>query len=193
MSQTTRRASPLSPDERRAMILDAAIPLLSRCGSEVTTKQIADAAGVAEGTLFRVFPDKATLLQAALEQFLAPGKLSDELANIDLVAPVEVRCREVLIAIRDRMSGVFGMLAATGSEPPHGQLHDHEALLVSVARVIEGHDHPLRIEPLRAAALLRSLAFSLAIQDAHSHSSTDIDDLLDLYLNGALAPQPLKG
>lgn len=175
------------------MILDAAIPLLSRYGSEVTTKQIATAAHVAEGTIFRVFPDKATLIQSALERFLAPGALDAALVDIDLTAPIEVRCLEVLVAIRDRMTGIFGMLAAVGSGPPHAGTHDHDALLAAVARVIDGHGDPLRIESLRAAAVLRALAFSAAIQDVHATTPTDLEELLDVFLHGALAPKSQKG
>jgi len=54
------RAAPLSPDARRASIIAATLPVLRMRGREVTMSQIALAAGVSEGTLFRVFPDKKT-------------------------------------------------------------------------------------------------------------------------------------
>ena len=60
----------MTPDERRAAVLDAAIPLLMENGIGVTTRQIADAAGVAEGTLFRVFDDKRALLVSAVGRAL---------------------------------------------------------------------------------------------------------------------------
>src|SRR5215207_2360128 len=63
----------MSPDERRKAILDALIPLLVERGGDVTTKEIAQAAGIAEGTIFRVFPDKATLLFAAAEEAINPA------------------------------------------------------------------------------------------------------------------------
>src|SRR5215207_6406848 len=71
----------MSPDERRKAILDALIPLLLERGGDVTTKEIAQAAGIAEGTIFRVFPDKATLLFAAAEEAinLAAGRVLDRM------------------------------------------------------------------------------------------------------------------
>ena len=61
----TPRATPLAPEDRRTAILAAVIPLLVEKGGDVSTKEIAQAAGIAEGTIFRVFADKATLLVAA--------------------------------------------------------------------------------------------------------------------------------
>nr|WP_284286883.1 helix-turn-helix domain-containing protein [Angustibacter aerolatus] len=52
------RATPLSPDERRRHLVDATLPLLVQHGRAVSTRQIARAAGVAEGTIFRVFDSK---------------------------------------------------------------------------------------------------------------------------------------
>jgi len=40
------------------MIVDAVIPLLLEYGRDITTKQIAESAGIAEGTLFRAFETK---------------------------------------------------------------------------------------------------------------------------------------
>ena len=56
-----RRVAPLAPDDRRAALIEATLPLLREHGTAVSTRQIADAAGVAEGTIFRVFPDKNSL------------------------------------------------------------------------------------------------------------------------------------
>jgi len=52
---TRRRVAPLAPDDRRAALIEATIPLLIEHGTAVSTRQIAQAAGVAEGTIFRVF------------------------------------------------------------------------------------------------------------------------------------------
>ena len=54
----SKRAAALPPDERRSMIVAATLPLLLEHGDRVTTRQIAEAAGIAEGTIFRAFADK---------------------------------------------------------------------------------------------------------------------------------------
>ena len=61
-----RRVAPLAPDDRRAALIDATLPLLCEHGMAVSTRQIADAAGVAEGTIFRAFPDKTSLIVATV-------------------------------------------------------------------------------------------------------------------------------
>ncbi|MBN9326134.1 MAG: TetR family transcriptional regulator, partial [Cellulomonas sp.] len=45
----------MPPDERRRAILRAVLPVVRERGADVTTRELAEAAGVAEGTLFRVF------------------------------------------------------------------------------------------------------------------------------------------
>src|SRR5690348_18446345 len=67
------RATAMSADERRKAIVDAVIPLLVEKGSEVSTREIAEAAGIAEGTIFRVFPDKRSLMLAAAEEVINPA------------------------------------------------------------------------------------------------------------------------
>ena len=57
----------MSVEGRRASIIAAARPLLVEFGAAVTTKQVAEAAGIAEGTIFRAFADKDTLLRAVFE------------------------------------------------------------------------------------------------------------------------------
>ncbi|MCW3844297.1 TetR/AcrR family transcriptional regulator, partial [Micromonospora yasonensis] len=57
-----RRAPGMSPDQRRAMIVRAALPLLATYGAGLTTAQVARAAGIGEATVFRAFADKDALL-----------------------------------------------------------------------------------------------------------------------------------
>jgi AcrR family transcriptional regulator len=85
----TQRAKPLPVEDRREAIVDVVVPLLLEFGSEVTTKQIAERAGVAEGTLFRAFPDKESIIRAAVERFMDPLPLRTMLRSIDSDLPLE--------------------------------------------------------------------------------------------------------
>lgn len=71
--QTTRRRAPgMSPEQRREMIIQTAFPLIAEYGAAVTTAKIARAAGIGEGTIFRVFANKDELLHACMAEALSP-------------------------------------------------------------------------------------------------------------------------
>ena len=57
MAVKPARAKALSVEDRQAMLIDAVTPLLLEHGQAVTTRQIADCAGIAEGTIFRIQPE----------------------------------------------------------------------------------------------------------------------------------------
>ena len=78
------RAQPRTADERRREIIAATVPLLEAEGLSVSTRQIADAAGIAEGTIFRVFSTKAELLGAVIESYM---DASDLVAQIEEISP----------------------------------------------------------------------------------------------------------
>jgi AcrR family transcriptional regulator len=116
----------MSRDERRASIAYATIPLLEQHGSQVSTRQIALAAGVAEGTLFRAFDDKVELLTAAAERALDPtarvaeidalpaaGDLAAELVQVaQVIAEGGRRVRRVMLAVHGMLASEEGQRAA---------------------------------------------------------------------------------
>ena len=78
------RARPLPPAERRASLIAATRQLILEHGPDVTTRQVATAAGVAEGTLFRVFPTRRDLITATIADQLSPKRLA---AALDVTPP----------------------------------------------------------------------------------------------------------
>src|SRR3954470_19356706 len=81
------RASRMSPDERRAAIVAAVLPLLEQYGGGGSTRRIAQGAGIAEGTIFRVFPDKRSLFLAVAEETVAPPGWRADMESLLVAAP----------------------------------------------------------------------------------------------------------
>lgn len=165
------RAAALPPEERRRVILDAVVPLLAEHGADVTTRQIAQAAGVAEGTLFRVFDDKDALLHAAAHAMLDPERTRRALAEVDPALPLAQVLRTVAAHLvrssRQTVAVLMALRATAGgtppgrpdgrSGPPAFLLDAHRALLEGLTELLDRYRGELRVEPERAALLLRAL------------------------------------
>src|SRR3954454_420457 len=93
------RATSMSPDDRRKAIVTALVPLLVERGGEVTTREIAQAAGIAEGTISGAFPDKKSLLMAAAEEAITPAG-GQELFDKAMADATDLRDQIVLAAQR---------------------------------------------------------------------------------------------
>ena len=119
-----RRVPALAPEERRAALIEATIPLLYEHGLDVSTRQIAQAAGVAEGTIFGVFESKTSLVVCSVIKALDPGPTLDGLAAIDRSAP-----------LRERL--------VRATELVHGRFAENAALMTAARRlIIAGHSDP---------------------------------------------------
>jgi AcrR family transcriptional regulator len=184
------RAKPMSTDERRAMIIDAVIPLLIEQGRDVTTKQIAEAAGIAEGTIFRVFADKESLFEAAVEKFLDPGTLNDRLRAIDTELPLEAKVNDVLFQLRSRMTGVFGIMNAVGMSGPPARRPEPENFEQVIADVLRPDLLRLHVGLDRIASFVRLVAFASAIpqfNEGHEISTADLARLITYGIAGVPA------
>src|SRR4030095_8472259 len=109
------RAAPMSLDERRAALIAATEPLLERFGRDVSTRQIADAAGIAEGTIFRAFATKEELIDAVIEDAYNIQRTCDELAQVDLSLNLEQR---LVFAVEILQTRLRRLLALFLSFPP---------------------------------------------------------------------------
>ena len=182
------RASPLSPDDRRAMIISAVIPLLLEHGSSLTTRQIAEGVGVAEGTLFRAFGDKESLITAAVEAFFDPAPLNASLRAIDPELSLEDTTAAIIGAVRDRLSGVFRMMAVTGGRSHQPTQREREAFTSLIGDVLAPHAHELRWPVDRAAHAVRLISFAASVPEINAGVEVSARELAALVLHGLTAP-----
>jgi len=172
------------------MIVDAVIPLLLQHGKAVTSRQIADAAGVAEGTIFRAFGDKDALIAAALEKFFDPEPLRAKLRAIAPDQPLEAKVQQMIVILRDRFRGIVGMMAILGERqrPPHrGDYHEYESI---IAATLAPDAARLGWSGERIAQVLRIVAFSSAIPGIAGDELFSIEELTHIVLYGVTGVHP---
>ena len=125
------------------------------------------AAGVAEGTLFRVFADKDALIDAAICAAFDPRTSEAELERIDRSQDLRSKLIEAVEIIQRRVSAIWQLIAVmqlappVAKPPPIGPNNVEDARLRALlASLFEPHRDDLRVEPEHAARLLRALAFA---------------------------------
>ncbi|MDM7856450.1 TetR/AcrR family transcriptional regulator [Cellulomonas alba] len=208
------RAAPLPPDERRAAILRHVRPLLLERGVSVTTRELAEAAGVAEGTLFRVFADKLTLIGEAAFAAVDPAGAIPLIDAIDRRLPL----RERLVALLEigftrvgdtmRWMAVLHELGKVDPRPAaerdtaakegwarwtRRQTESEGAVRAAAARVFEGDDEALTVPAAQAAELLNVVLVGASVRlvDARRRGVEPVPietgTLVDLFLHGVLA------
>lgn len=185
------RAAPMTLEERRAALVDATLPLLYQHGRGVTTRLIAEAAGVAEGTIFRAFGSKDELVDAAIAKAFEPGQLIARLDDIDMSWPLEQRLVTLVSILQQRLLAVFGLMRTCGMVAPPAvdeAAHEHWRRRV-VARLIEvvGPDEArLSVSPGRLLHLLRLLTFSASHREIAEDQLLTPEEIVDVVLHGVL-------
>lgn len=169
-------------------------------GPAVTTKEVAEAAGIAEGTLFRVFPTKSDLMCAVIENVVDPADVVTALAALEPATLTEAT-RSILEVLRDNVrstSAFFQALHASGAEgprdparknhkgPPDQQEHSARLRTVTdaIAAVLAPHEDSLRVPTEQAASLIHTLALATLHPFLAGMHLDDLDEVNSLMLHG---------
>lgn len=198
------RARPLAAADRRAAIIAATEPLLIEHGANTTTRLIAEAAGVAEGTIFRHFASLRELYLAVCEEAFNPSVTYDDMAAALADLPdLEAKLREAIDRLSRRMQRSMALMMALRPAlasvpappdtkypdgPPQFLVEANRALLDNLTTLLfEPHADELRLPPRKAALVLRSLTIGAWLPGLpRTNQPLSSDDVIDVLLGGIL-------
>lgn len=187
-----QRVPALAPEERRAALIEATIPLLREHGINVSTRQIADAAGVAEGTIFGVFKDKTSLVDAAVAKAFEATPIISALRRIDRSLDLRARLIGAAGILRERavaQGPLLHVLRSLAMEPSRIARVDlfaaRHLILYELGALIETDAGLLRRNPATVARLLFSLVMNPrgGLMDLEV---LDDEEVVSLILDGLL-------
>ncbi|WTQ63891.1 phosphatase PAP2 family protein [Streptomyces sp. NBC_00161] len=190
-----RSGREMTRDPEDARIVAAALPLVVRHGTSVTTSMIARAAGVRAEAVFKPFPEQAALLGACATEAVRPDEAVAAITAISLSRPLEARLASAAAVLRSHATRVR-LLAdiiprfpgPTENSDGHTALHERElaSLRRALTRLFEPERELLRLPPERLAPLFQSMVLASTLTGFPETQPTE--DVVPLFLWGALTP-----
>jgi AcrR family transcriptional regulator len=197
----SRRAAALPPEERREALIAATLPLVLEHGTDVSTRLIAEAAGVAEGTIFRVFPSKDDLIEAVVASAFDPSSLVAAIGRVDRSLPLADRLVAAVALMQAhgrRLAGLVHAFAARGTLRGRGaghpgpdrreraaQIRASEARVIdALTLLLEPDREQLRCSSLETARRLRLITQALSSPRLAESDPLPPEELVSMLLDG---------
>jgi AcrR family transcriptional regulator len=186
-----RRAAALPPEERREALIAATLPLVLEHGTDVSTRLIAEAAGVAEGTIFRVFASKDDLVEAAVASAFDPSSFVEGIAALDRSLPLADRLVAAVALMQARgrrIAGLVHAFAARGSLPGRERAPrvraSEDQVVDALADLLTGDREQLRCSPRETARRLRLVTLALSSPRLADTDPLPPEEIVSLLLDG---------
>jgi AcrR family transcriptional regulator len=188
-------ARPLRADAQRNRdrLLEVAVRAFSSGGPDVTLESIARDAGVGIGTLYRHFPTREALIEAAYRNELA--RLCDSAAELLQTRPADVALRAWMDRFIDYLATKHGMadalraVIASGGNP---FAQSRESLLAAIGTLLKAGTADATLRGDVALADVMASLSGVSLVAGAPDQRDQAGRLLDLLLDG-LRHHPLAG
>jgi AcrR family transcriptional regulator len=184
---TPADARPLRADaaRNRQRLLDVAVQSFSHDGPDVTLESVARQAGVGIGTLYRHFPTREALIEAAYRSELS--RLCDGIDELLAATPADQALRAWLdrfvdyLATKRGMAQALQMVIAAGTDP-FAQSRSSLFTAINALLAAGADDGTLRdgVDPLDVITAVNGVAMVTGATDQREQAGR----LLDLIVDG---------
>ncbi|WP_369779666.1 TetR/AcrR family transcriptional regulator [Streptomyces sp. R33] len=191
MAADTGRPLRADAQRNRDKILAAAVRVFTEEGLDAHYERIAKEAGVGTGTLYRNFPTRETLIEAAYRNEVA--RLCDAVPGLLATLPPREALRAWMGRFIDYATAKLGMadalraVVSSGSDP-YG--HSREMIQTAITTLMEaGTAAGALRSDIRSTDVFAILA-GIALTSAQPEQRDQAERLLDLTLDGLKPAQP---
>jgi AcrR family transcriptional regulator len=185
MPSAAQRLAASDAQRNRERLLEVAVRAFSSGGPDVTLESIAREAGVGIGTLYRHFPTREALIEAAHRNELA--RLCDSAAELLQTMPADVALRTWMDRFIDYLATKHGMadalraVIASGGDP---FAQSRESLLAAITTLLAAGAADARLRRDIAPADVLAGLSGVSLVAGAPEQRDQAGRLLDLLLDG---------